>query len=443
MTESAVFVGTGSAYPNDRIEPAQALADSGKVQYMCFDRLAERTLALAQAARMENPMLGYDLRMPDVLSRMSKFLHSGGTVIGNFGAANPEQAGIVALEKLRELGHSGMPIAVIYGDDVRDIIFDLNPVIPELGITVKELGDKAISANAYIGAAPIVEALQLGAKVVLGGRLADPSLYVAPIVHELGIDLDDWIALGHATSAGHLMECGAQVTGGNWADPPLRVVPNLHQLGMPYAEITKDRIRLGKLEGTGGSVDVLQAHSQLGYEILDPSDYRTPDVVADFTRVRAEQVGPNVVDVSGATGREFPADLKVLVGVDQGYRAFGEVSYGALRCVERAELARQVIEGTLEPVRHLIDEIRFDLHGVQSLFDDGSEVPAPRELRLRVAARSKSHEVATLVADAVERMFMGPAGGCGITRSVERAIGVYSTFIPRTAVQTSIKLVVT
>jgi Acyclic terpene utilisation family protein AtuA len=425
-------IGSGSAYANDRLAPAAAIADSGRVTYIGFDCLAERTMALAHVRRRRNPAAGQDERIRRLLPLLRGYLASGGGVVGNFGAANPDAAAGDFVEGLRDLGLPGVRLGVIRGDDVLDLVRTQDAELPELGTTVGALGDQIVSANAYIGAEPIVDCLREDAQIVLGGRLADPSLFVGPICHELGWSLDDWEAVGHATMVGHLLECGVHSTGGNFEDPPYRVVPDPHRLGFPLAEVSEDAAVITKLDGTGGAVDERTMKTQLYYEIHDPRTYLTPDVTADFSSVRVEDLGGDRVRLSGATGREWPATLKVLVGVDQGYRATGEISYGGPGCVARARRAEEILRAHLDDLLDDGDQVRVDLQGLNSLFGDDKEGDVdPREVRLRLAVRTGSEEVARDAAHEVELLYFGPAGGGGVVTSVVPALGVTPAYVPR------------
>jgi hypothetical protein len=426
-----VAIGCGSAYANDRLEPAAELADSGRVSYLSFDCLAERTLAYAQLRRRQNPATGQDERIGRLVPLLRSYVAGGGKVIGNFGAANPEAAVAEFCAGLRDVGLAGTRIGVVTGDDVRDLVRDLDADLPEFGTTVGALGDRVVSANAYLGAEPIVDCLAQDAQLVVGGRLADPSLFVAPICHELGWPLDDWDRLGAATLVGHLLECGVHSTGGQFEDPPYRVVKDPHRLGFPYAEVDDHGVVITKLDGTGGAVDERTTKTQLYYEIHDPARYLTPDVAADFSDVAVEEVGPDRVRVSGARGTRRPDDLKVLVGVDLGWRVVAEASYGGPGCVERARRAEEVVRTRLEPILDDIDDLRIELQGVDSLFGDRMPGGYPAEVRLRLGARSAAKEVAQATAYEIEYLWFGPAGGAGVVTSVVPTLGVTPAYVPR------------
>ncbi|NJC71845.1 DUF1446 domain-containing protein [Planosporangium thailandense] len=428
-------IGSGSAYANDRLEPAAAMADSGRVSYMGFDCLAERTMALAHVRRRQDPSTGQDERIGALVPLLRGYLSRGGKVVGNFGAANPDAAYEEFAAHLRKVGLLGVRIGVIRGDDVHDLVTRLDCALPELGTTVGALGDRIVSANAYIGALPIVDCLREDAQIVLGGRLADPSLFVGPICHELGWDLTDWDRVGHATMVGHLLECGVHSTGGNFEDPPYRRVPDPHNLGYPLADVEDGSVVVTKLPGTGGAVDELTMKTQLYYEIHDPARYLTPDVTADFTGVTIEDLGDNRVRLSGARGREWPSHLKVLVGVDQGWKAVGEMSYGGPGCVDRARRAEEIVRARLDAFGSDIDDLRVDLQGVGSLFGDRLVGGEPTEVRLRLAVRTPNMEAARAAVHEVELLYFGPAGGGGATGSVVPALGVTPAYVPREQVR--------
>lgn len=436
-----VAIGCGSGYAEDRLEPAVALANSGLVDYMAFDCLAERTLALAQIRRAHDPTTGQDRRIARIVELMAPMLSRGGRITGNFGAANPDAGLADVVAGLRKAGLHGTKVGVIRGDDVLDRAVKLDLALDELGTSMGDIGARVVSAHAYVGAEPIVEALQAGAAFVLGGRIADPSLFVGPICHELGWDLDDWERVGVATAVGHLLECGVHGSGANFEDPPYRVVDTPAEVGQPMAEVSDEDVIVTKLPGSGGAIDLRTVKTQLLYEIHDPARYLTPDVTADFSRIFVDQVGPDRVRVSGATGTRRPEMLKVLVGVDFGWKAVGEISYGGPGCVGRARRGEEIVRTRLAPISADIDEIRFDLHGLTALFGNASIGPEPMEVRLRVAARCATREAAERVVTEVEWLYFGPAGAGGATGSIVPAIGVTPAFIPRDQVALELEVV--
>lgn len=440
-----ISIGCGSAYSHDRVGPAVELAASGAVDVLAFDCLAERTLALAQVRRREDPDSGYDERLPTFVSELAKHVVNGLTVVGNFGAANLEGAVDVTLAGLRAKGATDVKVAVIEGDDVLDTIRALDPRIDELDCTVSELGDRVVSANAYLGAEPVVEALRQGADWVIGGRIGDASLYVGPICATLEWDLSDWDRVATATLVGHVLECSTQASGGYFADPPYRVVPDLWRLGFPYAVVTDEEAVITKLPHTGGLVSEHTVAMQVAYEVHDPSAYLTPDVTANFSAVECVELEPDHVRVSGATGTAQTGLVKVMIGVDRGYHAIGEVAYCAAGCVDRAKLAAEIIEHNVEELRPDVEAVRYDLIGMNALVGgDGAarSTSEPAEVRLRVSARVRTRAAAETLMREVEHLVIhGPAGGGGPSRSVTPALSVYGVLIPRDLVDTRVTIV--
>jgi hypothetical protein len=428
-------IGAGSAYADDNLDPALDLAQSGAVDALCFDGLAERTLALAQLRRVDGTEPGYDRRWERFARDFLPHAARGLTLVTNMGAAAPVQAA----ERLRawadEAGYRDLRMAVVVGDDVLALVQRLDPLLDETGQPLSRLDGSVVSANAYVGAAPVATALSRGARVVVGGRLADPSLFVAPLMAHFGWAETDWPRLGQATVVGHLLECGTQVTGGNFADPPYRVVPGLDALGMPFAEVAADGAAIvTKLPEAGGMVTPETVKAQLVYEILDPASYLTPDVTADFRNVRVHAAGPDRVHVEGGTGRERPERLKVLVGVLQGYQGEGEIAFAGPGAYDRARLCQEVLEARY--ARYYAkdcDDMRLDLIGINSLHGPAAPVPKlpPYEVRVRLAVRSQKREVAERVSREVEWQYLGPAGAGGVRLRVVPVLAMYTTYVDR------------
>ncbi|HEV7260356.1 MAG TPA: acyclic terpene utilization AtuA family protein [Bosea sp. (in: a-proteobacteria)] len=442
-----VRIGAGAGYSGDRIEPAVELAEHGQLDYLVFECLAERTIALAQQARQRDDRLGYD---PLLVARMRAVLpacHRAGTVIiTNMGAANPLAAAELVCVTARELGLFGLKVAAVTGDDVAEAVSDGECRILEDGRPVATLGESLVSANAYLGAEPIVQALAAGADVVITGRAADPSLFLGPLMHEFGWSFEDWPRLGQATLIGHVLECAGQVTGGYFADPGFKTVPGLARLGFPLAEVSEDGSAIiTKVENTGGCVTSATCKEQILYEIHDPERYFTPDVVADFSRAQVEQVGPDRVRITGGSGRARPEALKVSLGIAEGFVGEGQISYAGSGARDRAELAAEIVRERLGLIGLVAHELRFDLIGVDALHGRG--LPAaggrvePYEVRLRVAGRTTTAGEAARIGNEVETLYTnGPAGGGGVTRQVREVLGVLSTLLPREHVRASVQV---
>ena len=349
---NSIRLGAGAGYSGDRIQPALDLVERGSLDYIVFECLAERTIALAQQTKATHPELGYD---PMLAARMRKVLracHRHGTkLISNMGAANPRTAAKRTVEIAGELGIGGMKVAAIEGDDVL-AVFQAGEFghaqFLETGAPVSSVRDRLISANVYIGAEPIVQSLSEGADVVLGGRIADPALFLGPLMYEFGWAADDWDLLGAGIVIGHLLECGGQLSGGYFADPPFKTVPDLANLGFPYASVDPDAsAEFSKLDGTGGEITLETCKEQLLYEIHDPARYLTPDVTASFSEVELLASGINKVRAVGAKGYAKPEFLKVSVGYADGYVGEGQITYAGNGAVRRAELAIEIVKEQL------------------------------------------------------------------------------------------------
>jgi hypothetical protein len=443
-----IRIGAGAGYSGDRIEPAIELAEKGDLQYLVFECLAERTIALAQQAKLKDPASGYDPLLPERLRAVLPLCHSKGVrIITNMGAANPIAAGEQARAVAQELGLTGLKIAAVIGDDVLPHLSNGDYRIEETGAAVADIGNRVVSANAYIGAQPIAEALAKGADIVITGRAADPSLFVGPLIHEFGWAMENWHRLGQATLIGHLLECAGQVTGGYFADPGYKDIPDLARLGFPIGEVSEDgSVVITKVAGSGGRVTPATCKEQILYEIHDPARYLTPDVIADFSRVTVEEIGSDRVRVQGASGGSKPETLKVSIGTVEGFVGEGQISYAGPGARTRGELALDIVRERLKLTGVHTSELRFDLIGVNSLHGDrlsgNGGHNEPYEVRVRVVGRTDRPDEAVRIGNEVETLYTnGPAGGGGVTKSVREVVGILSTYIPRDLVRPTVHYV--
>lgn len=432
-------IGSGAGYSGDRIDPARELAERGRLNALVFECLAERTIALAQLRRSQDPDAGFD---PLLQERMHAVLPAcvaqGTTVITNMGAANPEGAGQAVIRVARALGLPRLRVAVVSGDDVLPWMQANDVVLMDSEQTVRCLDGRLVSANAYLGADALLPALRAQADVVVTGRVADPALFLAPLMHHFGWAADDWPRLGQGIVAGHLLECAAQVSGGYIADPGYVDVPGLDEVGFPLAEVRADgSFVITKLDGTGGRVDRLTCTAQLLYELEDPARYLQPDVVADFSPVTLREVGPDRVAVAGGEGAPRPAQLKVSLGYRDGFIGEGQISYTGPGARSRGELALAVLERRLRNAGLAGLEHRAELIGVNAMH--GPHLGAdrePYEVRVRLAVRADTRAQAERVGQEVEALYLnGPAGGGGVTMSTREVIAVASALMPREAVR--------
>jgi hypothetical protein len=443
-----IRIGAGAGYSGDRIEPAVELAEKGELQYLVFECLAERTIALAQQAKLRDPAAGYDPLLPERLRAVLPLCHRKGVrIITNMGAANPMAAAERARAVAQELGLTGLKVAAVIGDDVLLHLSNGGYRIEESGVAVADIRNRIVSGNAYIGAQPIAEALAKGADIVITGRAADPSLFVGPLIHEFGWTLEDWHRLGQATLIGHLLECAGQVTGGYFADPGYKDVPGLARLGFPIGEVSEDgSVVITKVPGSGGQITPATCKEQILYEIHDPARYLTPDVTADFSRVTVEEIGPDLVRIQGASGSPQPETLKVSIGTVEGFVGEGQISYAGPGARARGELALDIVRERLKLTGVSTSELRFDLIGVNSLHGDrlsgNGGHHEPYEVRVRIVGRTDSLGEAVRIGNEVETLYTnGPAGGGGVTKSAREVVGILSTYIPRDLVRPTVHYV--
>lgn len=431
-------IGCGAGFSSDRLEPAVDLAARGRLDALVLECLAERTLAAGHRIRRNEPSAGYNSWLERRMRALLPVCRENGTrLVTNMGAANPAAAVERTLAIARELGLGGLRIACVQGDDVSATL-DARTELWEGGVLGEETRS-FVGANAYLGIDALLPAFAAGADVIISGRVADPSLFLAPLVHHHGWATDDWPLMGAGTLVGHLLECGMQVSGGYFADPGRKDVPDLARCGFPLAEVDADgTFTVTKLDGTGGEVSPATVREQLLYEVHDPARYLTPDVTADFSGVRLSPAGPDRVRVEGAGGRERPASLKVTVGFDGGLVAEAGISYAGSNALARGDLARSIIE---ERLRGIDGELRVDLIGHDSLHATAARSPRRNDvtigdIRVRAVIRTDSREVAESLLWEVEALLCcGPAGGGGYRGGISPSILTKSAGIGRDLVQ--------
>jgi len=436
--EQPLRIGSGAGFSGDRLDAALILAERGELDYLVLECLAERTIALAQLRRRKDPSRGYDPRLEQRIEQLLPVLKQRRTrLISNMGAANPLAAADVTVGIARRLGIA-VKVAVVTGDDVLEQLRGHERTLED-GAPLANFAP-LVSANAYLGSAALLPALASGADVILTGRVADPSLFLAPMMHHYGWAEDDYARLGQGTCVGHLLECAGQICGGYFADPGRKDVPNMAWLGFPFADIDPHGgATISKVPGTGGRIDLATAKEQLLYEVTDPHGYLTPDVIADFSTVQLSERGADRIAVRGAGGMRRPTQLKVSVGYVAGYIGEGEIGYGGTNALGRARLAAEIVR---ERLNGQFDQLRVDLIGSTSLHGRsfiGDE--KPYEIRLRVAARAATAERAALVGEEVEALYTnGPAGGGGTRKYVQEQIGIVSTLIDRDRVDARVAI---
>lgn len=456
--KNKIRIGCGAGFSGDRIEPAIILAEKGELDYLVLECLAERTIALANKRKMADPTKGYDpLLERRIETLLPHLVKNKIRLITNMGAANPIEGAKKIIEIAQKQGLK-VKVAAIHGDDMNDKlksesfeIFGNEDIALELikkhQSPVTNNQSPIISANTYLGIEGILEALKADVQIIITGRVADPSLFLAPMVHEFGWKTEDYNLMGKGTVIGHLMECAGHISGGYFADPIKKPVENMEDLGHPFADVFADGSAIiSKVEGTGGVINLQTAKEQLLYEVINPNEYYTPDVIADFTSVKLEEIAQNQVQVTGGGGKEKPKTYKVSVGYKAFWQGEGEISYAGLSAYERAKLAGETVEKRL---KSQFEEIQVDYIGISSTFGnegfgnrgfDFAQPPIP-EVRLRIAAKAQTQADAALIGEEVEALYTnGPAGGGGVRKYVNEVVGIVSVLVDRSRVLPQISI---
>jgi len=442
-----IRIGSGAAWWGDRVEPAALNAERGKLDYLCFETMAEATVSAAQVRARRDPSFpGYDTYLDDRMRAvLPACMRQGTRIVSNQGWINPDGAAQRIVHWLREFGFRGVKVAAVNGSLITDRVLQLTDRILENGASTNSLAPTLISAEAYLGAEQIAEALKAGARIVVTGRVADPSIFMAPMMYEFGWDPLDHARVGAGNGIGHLLECGAQVTGGYFSDPGFKDVPEPWNFGFPIAEVQEDGSAvLTKVEGTGGAVNLQTVREQMLYEVHDPTNYITPDVVVDFTTARLEQVGPDRVRVTNIGGKPRTPTLKVSIGCTEGFIGEDMFFYAGPGALRRARLARRILEERFRIVALDAEDMRIDFLGMNAIHGEATpaDAPEPYEIAVRVAARTRTREEAMKVGREVDGMAVSGVAHTGKrvphqdrTREV---IGVWSSLVPREKVPATV-----
>ena len=440
-------IGSGAAWWGDRVEPAGLNAEKGDLDYLCFETMAEATVSAAQVRARRDPSFpGYDTYLDDRMRAvLAACMKRGTRIISNQGWINPQGAAQRIVELLREMGISGVKVAAVSGSLITERVLSLAPTIMENGEPTATLKDTLISAEAYMGAEPIVQALKDGAQIVVTGRVADPSLFVAPMMYEFGWDALDHEKVGAGSAIRHMMVCGAQITGGYFSDPGFKDVPEPWNFAFPIAEVDADgSVVISKVAGSGGAITLQTVKEQMLYEVHDPANYFTPDVVVDFTQSRLEQIAPDRVRVTGLTGKPRTPTLKVSMGCTEGFIGEDMFFYAGPGALRRAQLAKKILEERFKIVNLKAEDMRVDFLGLNAIHGAATpaNAPEPYEIAVRVAARTKTREEAMKVGREVDGMAVSGVAHTGKrvphqdrTREV---IGVWSSLVPREQVSPQI-----
>ncbi len=447
----SVRIAGGLGFYGDSWQPIKASIERGNVQYVASDHLAELTLAILQKDRQRDPNLGYTRDLVPMLTELLPLaLPMGIKFILNAGGLNPMAAREVLLTALKKFGVK-LKVGVVLGDSVLERLDELQVmgvslVHMDTGEDIANVRDRLLFASAYLGARPLVEALDAGANIVLTGRVADAALFLAPMIHELGWQWDDWDKLAQGMVVGHLLECSGQATGGNFGGD-WRSIPDLANIGYPIAEVWENgEAVITKAPGTGGRVNFDTLREQLLYEVHDPSHYLTPEVDVDMTTLHMEEIGPDQVRVTGATGRPAPAMLKIVAGYEDGYMGQAIIGYAWPDALAKAYLAAQIIQQQMKRVGLKAEETLIEYMGYNSIsgpLADPTHAKDLNEVYLRIAVRCADKREAAKLGRLVPPLglsgppFIGGAGGMIEPRGL---LGIWPTLAPRAVIEEYIRV---
>lgn len=418
-----IRIGCGQGFWGDSLEAPVRLVEDGPLDYLVLDYLAEVTMSILQKQKKDNPAFGYARDFPQLIERIQ---HSKVRVIANAGGVNPTACALDIKKRCPQL-----KVAIVHGDDIMGQLDQHELRNMDSGELLATVGDQVLSANAYIGAFPLAEALATGADVVVTGRCSDAALVLAPMLHAFDWGESDWDLLAAGIVAGHIVECGAQCTGGNcladWES-----IPNLANIGYPIVEAHPDgTCVITKHAGSGGRVSLASVKEQLVYEVGDPRAYFTPDVIADFTSVQLEQQGADRVLVSGAKGLPRPDQLKASISYHWGYKASGTLVYGPPKAREKAYRAAAIVDERCAGLG-----LHFDKQATEVFGDDWAM------LRMAVRARDRA-PVERWTREMIPLVLNGPPGATGYGEGRPKAhqvVAYWPALLPREAVVTRIEV---
>ena len=453
MTPNKIRIASGQGFWGDQLDAPKQQVQGGPIDFLMLDYLAEVTMSIMQKQRSRNPALGYARDFVPLMGEiLPAVVERGIRVVANAGGVNPGGCRDAVLEEARKAGLQGRAkIGTITGDDILERLPDLLSRGVELrnmetGEPLSTILDRVQSANAYIGARPIVEALAQGAHVVITGRSTDTALTYAPMIHSFGWSTDDLDRMAAGVVAGHINECGAQASGGNhlvdW-----RNVPDLANVGYPIIEAFPDgSFVVTKHEGTGGRVSLAPVKEQLVYEMGDPTSYITPDVTADFTTIRLAEDGPNRVRVHGVKGKPATDLLKVSIAYADGWKASGTLVYSWPDAVEKAQLADRVLRERLDRLGLKFDEVLTEYVGWNATHGPLAGPPPAdlAEVTVRWGVRGQDKAaVERFTKEIAPLVLAGPpsvTGFAGGRPAVQEIMAYWPALVPKTEIERHLKV---
>jgi hypothetical protein len=442
-----IRIANGQGFWGDWLEAPVRLVEQGPIDYLILDYLAEVTMSILQKQKEADAKLGYARDFPPLMARIAKLLKERGVkVVANAGGVNP----VACAQEVRRVAPQ-LKVAVVLGDDVFHRIDEflgdgLSMRNMDTGAPLVTIRDRILSANAYIGAFPLAEALATGADVVIAGRCTDTALALAPMIQRYGWKTDDWDYLAAGTIAGHIVECGAQCTGGN-CQVDWQSIPDMANIGYPIIEAEPDGVfSITKHPGTGGRVTTDTIKEQLLYELGDPKNYITPDCTADFTTIHLTNAGPDRVRVTGIRGGPRTDSLKLSISYSDGWKAIGTLVYTAPQALEKARAADRIVRQRLARLGLAFDEIYTEFFGVNAC-NGPVAVPVadPPEVQLRIGVRGQEKKpIDRFTRELIPLVLNGPptATGFGEGRPpVREVVAFWPALIPRDRIQTRVEVV--
>jgi hypothetical protein len=442
-----IRIANGQGFWGDWLEAPVRLVNQGPIDYLVLDYLAEVTMSILQKQKQEDPALGYARDFPPLIGRLARKLKQRNIkVVANAGGVNP-----IACAHAVLIAAPGLKVAVVLGDDVFNRVdeflgkgYELRDM--DTGHPLSTIRQKILSANAYIGAFPLAEALDTGADVVIAGRSTDTALTLAPMVHTFNWKPDDWDRLAAGTIAGHIIECGAQCSGGN-CQVDWQQIPDMADVGYPIVEAEPDgSFTVTKHAHSGGRVHSDTVKEQLLYELGDPKRYITPDCTADFTTVQLADVDPNRVRVTGIRGDPRPPTLKLSISYANGWKAIGTLVYSWPQALEKACAADRIVRDRLAALGLTFDEIHTELFGLNACMGPAAPPnPDPPEIQLRIGVRGQDRKtVDRFTRELIPLVLNGPPGATGFGDGrppVREIVAYWPALIPREEIETRVEVI--
>ena len=442
-----IRIANGQGFWGDWLEAPVRLVEGGPIDYLMLDYLAEVTMSILQKQREADPSLGYAKDFPPLIGRIARRLRDRRIrVLANAGGVNP----IACAREVHRLAPD-LKVAVVFGDDVYDRIDDMlargiDMRSMDTGEPLTSIRNRILSANVYIGAYPLIEALETGADVIITGRCTDTALALAPMIHEFGWGESEWDRLAAGTIAGHIIECGAQGTGGN-CQVDWTTIPDLANIGYPIIEAEPDgTFVITKHPNTGGRINTHVIKEQLLYEIGDPRNFITADCISDFTSIRLRDDGPDRVRISDVRGRPRTDSLKVSISFADGYKAIGTLVYSWPQALEKAQAADRIVRARLQQLGLKFDEIHTEYFGYNACHGPAAApVADPSEIQIRIGVRGHDKRaVDRFTRELIPLVLSGPPTGTGYGEGRPRVrdlVAYWPALIPREEIRTRVEVI--